>query len=58
MKADTRNAIGADYHHMYRTAMQQPDINRQEVQGYWRSDRVGGTPASYSGPAIETRSRD
>jgi len=56
---DAHIAIGADKHHMYRTAPQQPDIHRQEVQGYQRSDRVGGTPASYSeGPGIEPRSRD
>ena len=38
---DTHNAIGADKQQMYSTALQQPDIHRQDVQGYQRSDRVG-----------------
>ena len=48
MKADNRqNAMGADKQQMFRASLQQPDIHRQEVQGYQRSDRVGGKLASY-----------
>lgn len=56
---DTHNAVSAEKHQVCCTALQRPDVHRQEVQGYQRRDRVDGTPASYSeGPGIKPRSRD